>query len=97
MTGHPYTPDWRNGLRYADAAARCHARCKHSKRPCKAPAMRGKRVCRMHGGKGGAPRGERNGSYIHGRCTIEVRERERQGRMDYRALRVLLDELKGLG
>lgn len=27
----------------------------------KAPAMRGKNVCRLHGGKAGAPIGERNG------------------------------------
>jgi hypothetical protein len=28
--------------------------------------MRGKPVCRMHGGKAGAPKGERNGAYRHG-------------------------------
>jgi hypothetical protein len=28
--------------------------------------MRGKPVCRMHGGKAGAPKGQRNGAYRHG-------------------------------
>ena len=96
MSDHPYTPDWRNGLQFANAAPRCKARCRRSKRPCKAPAIRGKPVCRMHGGKGGGPRGKRNGSYTHGRYTIETRERERQGRMEYRALLALLKELKEL-
>ena len=41
--------------------------------------MRGKPVCRLHGGKGGAPNGERNGAYKTGRYAQEVkRERMRQ-------------------
>jgi hypothetical protein len=28
--------------------------------------MRGRRVCRLHGGKGGGPRAERNGAWRHG-------------------------------
>lgn len=28
--------------------------------------MKGKRRCRMHGGKAGAPEGERNGAWLHG-------------------------------
>ena len=55
-------------------AARCEARCKRDHRPCRQPAMRGKRVCRMHGGKGGAPRGKRNGGWRHGFCTRAYRE-----------------------
>jgi hypothetical protein len=50
-------------------ALRCQARCKHDHRPCRQPAMRGKRVCRMHGGKGGAPKGARNGAFRHGGRT----------------------------
>jgi len=96
MTGQPYTPDWRHGLQHANAAPRCKAHCRKTKRKCGQPAIRGRKVCRLHGGNGGAPQGKRNGSYIHGRCTIEVRERERQGRMEYRALRGLLKELKEL-
>ena len=31
----PYTPDWRHGLLYAQAAPRCRARCQRSKLPCR--------------------------------------------------------------
>ena len=34
--------------------------------------MRGKRVCRLHGGKGGGPPGERNGAYRTGCNTAEA-------------------------
>jgi hypothetical protein len=49
-----------------NAAARCAARSKRSGQPCRGPAVRGKRVCRMHGAGGGAPKGQRNGNYRHG-------------------------------
>lgn len=29
-------------------------------------------MCRLHGGKGGAPKGERNGAYRHGGMTKEA-------------------------
>lgn len=53
-------------------AARCSAKSKRSGKGCLAPAMRGRNVCRMHGGKAGAPRGERNGSYKDGLHTNEI-------------------------
>ena len=51
-------------------APQCGARTR-SGNPCLSPVVRGKRRCRMHGGaKGsGAPFGERNGNYRHGRFT----------------------------
>jgi hypothetical protein len=51
------------------ASRRCGAKTR-SGRACRAPAMRGKRRCRMHGGakKSGAPRGNRNASK-HGLFT----------------------------
>jgi len=58
-------------------ARRCGARTR-SGNPCLSPVVKGKRRCRMHGGaKGsGAPCGERNGNYRHGRFTAEaIRER----------------------
>src|SRR5215831_246317 len=58
-------------------ARRCGARTRSGK-PCLSPVVRGKKRCRMHGGaKGsGAPSGERNGNYRHGRFTAEaIRER----------------------
>lgn len=36
-------------------APRCQAKSKRSGRPCRNPAVRGKRVCRMHGGKSTGP------------------------------------------
>ncbi|XIA67884.1 HGGxSTG domain-containing protein [Bradyrhizobium sp. TZ2] len=42
--------------------------------PCKSAPVTGRRRCRMHGGAdgSGAPKGERNGNYKHGRYTKEV-------------------------
>jgi hypothetical protein len=89
MTAQSYAPDWRKALEFARQAPRCRARCKHSKRPCKGPAVNGRRVCRMHGGKGGAPNGERNGNYRHGRHTQAAAAERRElarGRAELRAL-----------
>jgi len=55
-------------------APRCTAQSKRSGQRCQAPAVRGYQVCRMHGAGGGAPTGEANGSYRHGRRTQEVIE-----------------------
>jgi hypothetical protein len=55
-----------------DRAPRCTAHSKRSGQPCRAPAVRGHRVCRMHGAGGGAPTGEANGNYRHGRRTQEM-------------------------
>jgi hypothetical protein len=42
--------------------------------PCKSAPVTGRRRCRMHGGAhgSGAPTGERNGNYKHGRYTQKV-------------------------
>jgi hypothetical protein len=58
--------------------------------------MDGKTVCRMHGGKGGAPRGERNGQYRHGRCTIDAMKMKRKARGAARQVRELIKMLEGL-
>ena len=50
---------------------KCQATAKHSDKRCGNIAMKGKNVCYIHGGKGGAPKGKRNGSYKHGRYTKE--------------------------
>lgn len=61
------------------AAPRCGARTGSGK-PCRAPTVRGRRRCRMHGGAegSGAPKGERNGKYKHGHFTQEAIELRRQ-------------------
>ena len=53
-------------------APRCSARSKRSGERCKAPAVKGRKVCRMHGARGGAPSGKANGNYRHGACTKET-------------------------
>ena len=51
--------------------------------------MRGRPVCRLHGGKGGGPKGERNGAYRTGRYTAEAK-------MEKQAARALIRELRRL-
>ena len=55
-----------NPRQSAHDALRCRAMAKRTGQRCKAPAVRGWRVCRMHGAGGGAPTGKRNGNYRHG-------------------------------
>ncbi len=56
---------------------RCGAKTR-SGRPCCSPAMPNGR-CRMHGGASpGAPRGEANGMYRHGRYTDDAVEMRRE-------------------
>lgn len=69
---------------------RCDATSKRTRERCKAPAVRGWRVCRFHGARGGAPRGERNGMYRHGLCTKESLEEQRLLRELLRQSRELL-------
>ena len=63
-----------NPMQRAHEAPRCQAKSKRSGKPCRAPAVRGFRVCRMHGASGGAPEGKRNGNYRHGARSKEIAE-----------------------
>lgn len=63
-------------------AIRCSARSKRSGKPCRAPAVRGWNVCRMHGAGGGGKAGPESPNWQHG-----MRSRE------YRALRKLATAL----
>ena len=67
-----------NPMQSAHDAPRCKAKSKRSGKPCGAPAVRGCRVCRMHGARGGAPTGKGNGNYRHGRRTIEAMAERRR-------------------
>lgn len=53
-------------IKHAHSAPRCSANSKRSGLPCRAPAVRGWKVCRMHGAGGGAPAGKGNGNWKHG-------------------------------
>ncbi|CEJ86844.1 conserved hypothetical protein [Hyphomicrobium sp. GJ21] len=72
----------------AHSAPRCSAKSRRTGKPCQAPAVKGWRVCRLHGAKGGAPSGEANGRYrtgLHTKTAIETR----------RAVRKLIREALG--
>ena len=67
FTINPLHPVWRLNL-----APRCGAHSRRSGQPCRAPAVKGRARCRMHGGASpGAPKGETNGRYRNGRYTAE--------------------------
>ena len=61
-----------NPMHRCNAAPRCRAKSKRTGLPCRSPAVKGSRVCRMHGARGGAPEGKRNGNFKHGGRTIEA-------------------------
>lgn len=53
-------------------APRCHARAKSTGEHCKAPAVKGWAVCRVHGAGGGAPRGRAHWNWKHGERSAEA-------------------------
>lgn len=59
------------------AARRCHATAKSTGQPCKAPAVTGWTVCRVHGAGGGAPVGVDNGAWRHGGRSLELTKSRR--------------------
>jgi hypothetical protein len=69
---------------------RCGAKTR-SGAPCKSAPVTGRRRCRMHGGAdgSGAPKGERNGNYKHGRYSAETITTRRWLRETVRELREL--------
>jgi len=72
-------------------APRCGAKTRAG-HPCRQAAVKGRGRCRMHGGaKGsGAPRGERNGNFKHGRWTRESVEERKAIRAKISEIRTLL-------
>ena len=61
-----------NPVQRLNAAPRCSATSKRSRHQRRAPAVRGWKVCRFHGARGGAPKGKANGAWQHGRFTDEA-------------------------
>ena len=53
--------------------------------------MRNRPVCRLHGAKGGGPKGERNGAYRTGRYTREAKAERREQRAVVRQLLRLIE------
>lgn len=74
-----------------DSAPRCGASTKRNKGlPCKAPALKEKNRCRMHGGArgSGGPRDNRN-ALTHGETTIKKK-------LFRKAVRQMISESKAL-
>jgi hypothetical protein len=76
------------------ASPRCGART-HRGGPCRAPAVRGKRRCRMHGGApgSGAPKANQN-ARKHGLFTREAIEERRRIQALLGEARRLMEEIK---
>ena len=67
--------------------------------PCRGPAVRGRRVCRMHGGTvgSGAPKGSRNGMWRGGKWSNEAVGLKRVRRVLLRLTRMALKEWRECG
>ena len=76
------------------SSPRCGAKTRSGK-PCNAPAVRGRRRCRMHGGApgSGAPRGNQN-ALKHGMYTRKALEERRAVQDLLHQSRMLLERLK---
>jgi glucans biosynthesis protein len=76
------------------ASTRCGAKTRSGK-PCKSPAVAGKKRCRMHGGApgSGAPRGNKN-ALKHGRYTREAIKERQQLRALLRQSRITIREIE---
>jgi uncharacterized protein YjcR len=76
------------------SSQRCGAKTRSGK-PCRSPAVSGKRRCRMHGGApgSGAPRGNKN-ALKHGRYTRKAMEERRQLQGLLRQSRKLIQEIE---
>lgn len=59
-------------LTAAHNATRCTAKSKRTGESCRAPAVRGWAVCRMHGAKGGAKPGREHPNWKHGGRSAEA-------------------------
>jgi hypothetical protein len=75
------------------SAPRCCATSKRTGERCKAPAVKGWKVCRFHGARGGAPKGKRNGMYRHGLYTKEAVKDRRFLRQLLRQSRAAVTEI----
>lgn len=80
-------------------APRCGALTRQ-KTPCRAPAVRGRRRCRMHGGKSTGPRTieglarSRRAAWKHGVYSREMQEMLADNRRRWRLVRGLVGKLR---
>lgn len=65
-------------MQSAHNATRCTAKSKRTGQPCKAPAVRGWSVCRMHGARSGAKAGVAHPNWKHGARSKKAVEMRKQ-------------------
>ena len=71
---------------------RCQAKSKRTKQQCRSPAIRGKRCCRIHGGKSTGPRTQEGRNLcgaaktLHGRETRAIRAKRQQALAELKLL-----------
>ena len=71
---------------------RCQAQSKRTKQQCRSPAIRGKRVCRIHGGRSTGPRTQQGRNLcgaaktLHGRETRAIRAKRLQALAELKLL-----------
>ena len=58
---------------------RCGAKTRRGT-PCQKPALMGRPRCQIHGGRGGAPSGAKNGNFKHGRHSKKAQAEAREAR-----------------
>ena len=76
--------------------SRCQATSKRTKRQCGAPASKGKRVCRFHGGRSTGPKTEdgrkrcASAKTLHGRETRSIREQRKWRMAELKVLELII-------
>jgi len=87
------TPDHKRNTAPMLSTPRCGAKTRSGK-PCKSPAVSGKKRCRMHGGAegSGAPRGNKN-ALKHGHYTREALAERQQFRILIRQSRKFISDI----
>lgn len=73
---------------------RCHAKSKRTGQQCGGRAVKGWKVCRCHGARGGAPKGNTNG-LKHGRYSEAAKLERKAIRELLRAARMTLTTIGG--
>lgn len=82
-----------NPMQSAHDAPRCTAKSKRTGQPCKAPAVCGWSVCRMHGAQGGAKPGPLHPNWRHGARSGEAEALRRMISALGRESREIMQEL----
>ena len=76
-------------------ARQCQAKCKATQKQCRCPAVRGYRVCRVHGARGGPKTAEgrarcAKAKTVHGTETRAIRAKAAQATKRIRAARLAI-------